>query len=269
MSEPARPIVRYHGGKWRLAPALIDIMPSHVTYTEVFGGGASVLLRKPRSKLEVYNDLDGEMVNLFAVLRDTPEDLVEAVALTPFARTEFLDAYERVEDRVERARRTLIRSHMGRGGNGIYQKTGFRAAGHRAGSLPARLWGDMPEVISATAERMKGVVIEHRPAARVLEDHDGPETLHYIDPPYVLETRDQGRDYRHEMTDEDHVALLDQVQRLSGDVILSGYAHPLYDAALSGWRRIEKAALADGAAPRVEVVWMNFDDVLPILDGRT
>ncbi|MCJ1903081.1 MULTISPECIES: DNA adenine methylase [Paracoccus] len=255
-----RPVLRWHGGKWRIAPWIIEQMPPHEAYVEPYGGGASVLLRKPRSRLEVYNDLDGEVVNLFAVLRSRPADLAEAVALTPFARAEFDLAYEPVADAVERARRFLVLSHMGFGSNAVYRRSGFRASGLRAGTLPVHNWADMPAVIRAVAERVRGVVIENRAAVDAMTAHDAPGTLHYVDPPYVMATRsDAGADYAHEMSDADHAALLSALFRLRGRVILSGYACPLYDDALRGWRRLERRTMADGARERTEVLWMNFE----------
>lgn len=260
-------IVRYHGGKVRIAERIVSLFPRHDCYVEPFGGGAAVLLAKPRSRLEVYNDLDGDMVALFRVLRDRPSDLASAVALTPFAREEHQTSYQVAQDDLERARRVLVRSHFGHGSSGVHRATGFRAAGLRAGSLPVHGWAGLPKAITATAERMRGVVIENRPAAQVIAAHDGPGTVIYADPPYLPETRGPGRDYRHEMTREDHVSLLSALAGTKGRVVLSGYASPLYDDALSGWRRVEIKAMADRAIPRVEVIWCNFDDVMPLFSG--
>lgn len=257
-------LVRYHGGKVRMADGLIGLFPPHDAYVEPFGGGAAVLLAKPRSRLEVYNDLDGDMVTLFKVLRDDPRSLAHAIALTPFARAEHQMSYQKTDDDLETARRVLIRSHFGHGSSGIHRKTGFRAAGLRAGTLPVHGWAKLPDTITRSAERMRGVVIEHRDAKQVMAAHDGPKTLHYVDPPYLPETRDKGRDYRHEMTVDDHADLLECVKGLNGSVVLSGYASELYDRALIGWRRIEISALADRAAKRTEVIWCNFDDAPPL-----
>lgn len=257
-------LVRYHGGKVRMAKKIIGLFPSHDCYVEPFGGGAAVLLAKPRSRLEVYNDLDGDMVTLFRVLRDQPDDLASAIALTPFAREEHQESYEETDDDLERARRVLIRSHFGHGSSGIHRATGFRAAGLRAGALPVHGWAGLPKTIAETAERMRGVVIENRPAVQVMQAHDGPGTLHYIDPPYLPETRDRGRDYRHEMTVADHEELLTSLRSLRGAVILSGYASPLYDAALHDWWRIEVKARADRAGERTEVLWCNLPDQSPL-----
>ncbi|WP_126975590.1 DNA adenine methylase [Frigidibacter oleivorans] len=264
-------LVRYHGGKVRMARHIVGLCPPHDCYVEPFGGGAAVLLAKPRSKLEVYNDLDGDMVTLFRVLRDDTEALAAAVALTPFAREEHQISYQPATSDLERARRVLIRSHFGHGSSGIHRATGFRAAGMRSGTLPVHGWMTLPLTIREAAERMRGVVIEQRPAVQVMQAHDGANTVHFVDPPYLPETRDAGRDYRHEMTREDHVALLDCLLGLRGAVILSGYASALYDDALTGWRRIEIDTHADRAAERTEVFWCNFEDVLPlatIMGGR-
>jgi len=257
-------ILRYHGGKVRLAPKIVALMPAHDAYIEPYAGGAAVLLEKPRSRLEVYNDLDGDMVNLFQMLRDRRADLAEAVALTPFAREEHELSYQPTDDPLERARRVLIRSHFGHGSSGIHRPTGFRAAGLRAGSLPVHGWANLPEAVTRTAERLRGVVIENRPALQIIAAHDSPEALFYIDPPYLPDTRDRGRDYSHEMTEADHAELLTALRQVKARVILSGYAHPAYDAALHDWRRIEVKALADRAGPRTEVLWLNYPDRLAI-----
>lgn len=259
MTALSRPVLRWHGGKWRLAPWIISLMPSHDAYVEPFGGGASVLLRKQRSKLEVYNDLDRDLVNLFAVLRDDPQRLAAEVALTPFSRNEFDQSYQVCDDRIECARRMLIRSHMGFGSNAVNRRSGFRAAGLRSGVLPVHNWCDMPQVIRDVAERMRGVVIENRDACDVMRANDGPGAVHYVDPPYMMGVRsDASPDYAHEMTEDQHLGLLDCLCSLDGQVILSGYASDLYDSRLTHWHRVERSALADGAARRIEVIWTNF-----------
>lgn len=266
---PTRPIVRYHGGKWLLAPWIIGYFPPHHTYVEPFGGGGSVLLRKPRAYSEVYNDLDHEIVTLFRVLRDpvVADRLIELLRLTPFARVEFFDAYAEAADPVEIARRLIVRSFMGFGSDGFNRdvRTGFRADTTKSGTTPAHDWRGYPDTLAPCITRLRGIVIENRPALDVIAKHDGPETLHYIDPPYLPQTRsDKSRKsgeryhaYRHEMTREDHVALLDALQAVKGMIVLSGYPSQLYDASLNGWLRVERVALADGARERIEVLWLN------------
>jgi len=254
-----RPLVRYHGAKFLLAPWIISHFPKHRIYVEPFGGGGSVLLRKPRAYAEVYNDLCGEMVNLFKVARDRGNELRTALELTPFARDEFDLSYEPAEDELEQARRTVVRSFMGFGsGAASGRPTGFRCNSTRSGTTPAHDWGNYPKAFHILQERLQGVVIENRDAAEVMLQQDSPETLHYVDPPYVAETRDGGSDYRFEMSDEDHKRLAAVLHSLKGHVILSGYRCDLYDQLYADWHRVEREAYADGAQKRVECLWMPY-----------
>lgn len=255
-----------------MARWVLSHFPPHRTYTEAFGGAASVLLRKPRSYAEVYNDLDEEVVNLFRVLRDEgmAARLRQHIHLTAFSRIEFKAAYELTDEPVERARRLVVRSAMGFGSNAHasqekgHRSTGFRATSNRSGTTPAIDWTGYPSILPAIVERFRGVVIECRPALDVIAQHDRPDTLHYVDPPYLHETRSRSnaydlgwRMYAHEMTDADHEAMLARLVDLQGMVVLSGYPAPLYDDALSDWLRVETEARADGARKRTEVLWIN------------
>ncbi|MBG7380625.1 DNA adenine methylase, partial [Pseudomonas aeruginosa] len=184
MKGVRRPILRYHGGKWKLAPWIIQHLPPHHTYVEPFGGAASVLLRKARSYAEIYNDLDGDVVNLFRVARDHGEKLRQALTLTPFARDEFEASYVETTDPLERARRLVIRSLQGFGTAAASgERTGFRSTSTRSGTGPALDWRNYPDTLTAITERLQGVVIENRDALALMEYHDRPNTLHYVDPP--------------------------------------------------------------------------------------
>ncbi len=258
-----RPALRYHGGKWLLAPWIIEHFPDHRVYVEPFGGAASVLLRKPRSHDEVYNDLDGEIVSFFRLLqdRDLEAELLRRLTFTPFSRDEFDLAYEVATDPIERARRLLIRSFMGFGSDGCNDavKTGFRASSNRSGKGPAGDWASLPKAHTELITRLAGVVIENRDAVACMAQHDTVDTLHYVDPPYVHATRARAsrKNYRHELSDDDHNALIAALGGMSGMVILSGYRCGMYDDGLVGWRRVDRAALADGARPRTESLWIN------------
>lgn len=253
-----RPLLRYHGGKWKLADWILSHMPPHRTYVEPYGGAASVLLQKARSYAEVYNDLDGEIVNLFRVCRESGEALCRAVELTPFARAEYAASRKPSDDPVEQARRTLIRSFMGFGSNAINRSSGFRSNTTRSGTVPAADWRNFPGALRLIVDRLRGVVIENRPALEVITAHDGDETLFYIDPPYALETRDRGKDYKYEMTEADHREMARALNGVNGMVIVSGYACELYDEDLfAGWHRVSRRAMADGARERTEVLWMR------------
>jgi len=266
--KPTRPVLRWHGGKWILAPRIIAWFPKHRIYTECFGGAASILLRKERCYAEVYNDLDEDAVNLFRVVQDprTAVELRRLLELTPFARTEFELAYTSVEsdNPIERARRLVIRAFMGHGSDAHAAKaSGFRANSNRSGTTPAHDWANYPAALDATIERLRGVIIECRNALDVMQQHDGGATLHYVDPPYLPETRSWQKtgkgsgNYTHELTPDDHAELLNGLRALTGMVVLSGYASTMYDEALPDWLRVEIAAHADGGRPRTEVLWLN------------
>lgn len=254
---PSRPILRWHGGKWILAPWIISHFPEHRCYVEPFGGAASVLIRKARSYAEVYNDLDGEVVNLFRVVREHGDELRQRLHLTPFSRDDFEQSYESTGDSMEQARRTVVRSFMGFGSNSHNKATGFRAKSNRSGTTPAHDWTNYPECLAAVVERLRGVVIENRDAKQVMAAHDSPKTLHYVDPPYVADTRDKGNDYRHEMSDAQHEELSRFLRGLSGMVVVSGYDCPLYRDLYAGWRTVSRQALADGARKRIETLWLS------------
>lgn len=255
---PTRPICRYHGGKWKLAPWILSRFPAHRVYVEPFGGAASVLLQKERSYAEIYNDLAGEIVNLFRVARDHGPELASRAELTPFARDEFTLSYQPTTDPVEQARRTLVRSFMGFGSAAASRKaTGFRANSNRSGTTPAHDWANYPDALRLVVERLRGVTIENKDAQAVMAQHDCPEALHYVDPPYVAASRDAGGDYLHEMDDGDHERLSVFLRGLRGMVVVSGYHSALYDRLFDGWMREEREAFADGARPRIEVLWFN------------
>ena len=242
------PALRYHGAKFRLAPWIMQFVPEHQTYVEPFGGAAGILLQKPRSYAEVYNDLDGEIVR---------------IQLTPYARAEFDLAWEETDDPIERARRIVIRAQMGFSSAGATKGvTGFRIDTRRAYGTAQHLWLEYPDAVAAAGQRFSGVLIENRPATEVLLQHDAPDTLHFVDPPYVHSTRVRPRSggYKHEMTDADHRHLLGVLLDLQGMVIVCGYDSDLYSDMLAGWERFETAARISagrGAAIRTEVAWIN------------
>jgi DNA adenine methylase len=269
IEAPARPVLRYHGGKFRLAPWILSFFPRHTVYVEPFGGAASVLLQKPRVGAECYNDLDGTIVNLFRILRD-PEralELQHLVELTPFARDEFDWAYEPATSDMDLAHKTIIKSFMGHGSDSATRgcRTGFRSKLTDGRVLPAVEYSTWPEAIPAFTRRLRGVVIENRNALEVIERMDSTSTLIYADPPYCHSTRSaiMGRSakthgYRHEMTDDDHRQLAAVLHKCVGMVVLSGYPSDLYDQELfADWVRYERRAVADGAKIRTEVVWLN------------
>jgi DNA adenine methylase len=271
MRAVGRPVLRYHGGKYVIAPWIVKHLPPHRIYVEPFGGAGSVLMAKPRSYSEVYNDLDGEVVNLFRVLRDpeTGAQLERLLRLTPFARAEFEASYQPSDDPVESARRLVVRCFLGFGSTAMNSaaRTGFRARPYRQNQTGAGDWANYPDAIPAMVDRLRGCLIEQQSAVDVIRRHDTEETVIYADPPYPHASRTSlqaGRAvagkhcYRHEMTDDDHRELAVVLRSVAGMVVLSGYPCDLYDIELyPDWHRVTRSALADGARKRTEVLWLN------------
>ena len=260
------PPLRYHGGKWRLAPWIIRHFPPHAHYVEPFGGGGSVLLRKAPSQLETYNDADGEVVTFFRVLRERPEALARAIALTPWARAEYEATFDPLppdcpDPDLERARRFYLRSWMSMGGGATARwRTGWRYHVRPQTPTTTERWRRLDHLF-AVAERLRLVQIEQDDALEVIRRYDAPETLYYLDPPYVHSQRSKwrGAAYRHEMSDDDHRRLAELVHGLRGLVVISGYPSPLYQALYEryGWIRVETSARTNGTRTRTEALWLS------------
>lgn len=268
----------WFGGKGNMVRRLLPLIPPHRTYVEPFGGGAALLFAKPPSPLEVYNDIDSDLVNFFRVLRDPKKfaRLYRLVALTPYSREEFYHCREALaadEDDVARAWRFFVLARQSFAGH-FAHSWGFAVTKTSCGMADTTSkWLGLLEALPWFHARLMRVQIEHGDFRRVFELYDSEETFFYCDPPYVLETR-RREEYRHEMTLADHEDLVRILLGLRGMAMLSGYAHPVY-APLeeAGWKRLEfptacyatartrgtgirgkGAALA--RAPRVECVWL-------------
>ena len=252
-------LLNYPGAKWGMAKEIVALMPPHRSYVEPFFGSGAVLFNKQPSAIETVNDIDGDIVNFFKVLREQPQELAEAIALTPYARDVYNDAHEnRGADDFDRAYRFAIRSKMGHGFK-TYQKTGFKIDVYaRERSYCVNGWNRLPEDIREAALRLKGIQIENQPALDIIRKFNHDNVLIYADPPYLLNTRG-GKQYRHEMTEQDHVELLAALLQHKGYVILSGYPSELYDRELQGWNKIARKSYNQNSDQRTEVLWCNFD----------
>jgi len=250
-------VVKYPGAKWRIAPWIIEKLPAHHSYLEPYFGSGAVLFNKPASRIETINDLDGDVVNLFRIIRDNPGPLCRATATTPYSRQEYDAAFSGEPcDDIEQARRFLIRCWMGHGFR-TNMKSGWKndVAGREA-AYAVHNWQRLPAWLDVATERLRQVQIECRPALDLIKRFNRPNVLIYADPPYVMSTR-RGKQYACEMDDADHVALLEVLQRHQGPVALSGYDSALYNEHLRGWARYQINTTAEKGLPRVETLWVN------------
>jgi DNA adenine methylase len=256
MGQIERPAFRYFGGKWILSPWIISHFPEHINYVELCGGAGSILIQKERSPIETFNDLDGEIVNFFQVLRMRRDELIEQIRFTPWARAEYQLSCEPVQDELERARRFYMRHQMAISASRRYS-SGMRMVKGLDGGIPARYHANVDHLYQI-AERFMGVQIEQLSALKCVEKYETPETLFYFDPPYVIEKRTSGKEYVFEIDTQFHVEAATLLRESAGYVVVSGYACPLYADLYEtrGWQRVDIEAQTSGQK-RTESLWLN------------
>jgi DNA adenine methylase len=264
-----KPVLKYRGSKWRLAPWIVRHFPAPTTYTtylEPYFGSGAIFFTMPPARHEILNDLSGDVVNLFTVLRDHGQALAALIQMTPWARAEYEASYAAsaipvsslCDQRLEAARRFLVRCWQAQHLD-FTRQTAWRHQGVRAHSSTTALWSKLPDRLFQVINRLKAAEIECRPALDLIARNARPEVLLYVDPPYVLATRGRRRLYQQEMSDADHLALLDALDTHPGPVVLSGYPSALYTERLAPakWRYVERPATAEGGGRRIEALWIK------------
>ena len=251
-------ILKYPGAKNRLAEWLLTFIPEHKVYLEPFFGSGGLFFSKVPSKIETVNDIDGEVYNLFKMIRDFPDELAKMVEMTPYSRDEYGNAYLSGENdnNIERARRFLVRCWMGMGSSNVY-KNGFRSSQQGNSPRTTKHWAEVPDRILLAAERLKEAQVENLDAVELMERYNTSDVFIYLDPPYLPGTR-KGYLYKHEMTVQDHRRLLKTAAEHPGKILISGYDNDLYNEILNGWNKECKQTQAEGGVKRVETVWYNY-----------
>jgi DNA adenine methylase len=258
----------WYGGKFSHLGWLLPLLPQCHHYCEPFSGSAAVLLNRFPSPVETYNDIDGDVVNFFRVLRDRSEELIRVCALTPFSREEYYQAIHGSQhgiSDVERARRFFIRARQTRTGLAQTASLGRWANcknTSRSGmSGVVSRWLGGVEGLDEVADRIMRVQIENRPAIDVIKLYDSPNTLFYCDPPYVHSTRGDTKSYGFEMDDRQHRLLADTLKSIEGKAAISGYRCELMDELFKGWHRFDAPAkkVHSTKDERQESLWTNYD----------
>lgn len=254
-----KPPMPYSGGKQTIAQAIAETFPTHVHYIEPYAGALSVLLAKPTSKIETVNDLNGDLITFWRVLREQPADLERVCALTPHSRAELTQARDLTDiPDLERARRVWVQLTQSRGA-GMGDTSGWRFTHGTNRMALARYLDGYLARIAPCAHRLRGVAIENRPALDLIATYDRPGVLWYVDPPYLMSAR-YGDQYVHEMgTETEHAELLQALLGCSGAVAVSGYDSDLYRDLLGGWHRHEFRSTAMSGNARTEVMWTNYE----------
>lgn len=251
-------ILKYPGAKWRIADWILSYIPEHKVYCEPFFGSGAVFFKKEPSSIETINDIDENIVNLFEVCREHPEELASKMEMTPFSRKEFERCYDlNVPDKIERARRTLVRYHQSFGTSNSSKKSWKNVQAY-GGPRVATIWNHLPETILECCERLKNAQIECTDGIKLCEKYNNPDTLIYCNPPYLPTIRKRNI-YHREMTLQQHTQLLEVLKSSKSKIILSCYESELYNNMLSDWHSATKSTTAQKGLHRIEMVWMNFE----------
>lgn len=259
----------YYGGKFSHLDSILPLLPEEDHYVEAFSGSGAILLNREPAQVETLNDLDGSIINFFRVLRESPEELLYQVEQTPHSRSEYELALEDDPDlsNLERARRFYVRVRQSRNGEpdpSPGQWSYNRKHTARGISKATNRYYSRIQDLFEVADRLKEVQIENLPAIDVIERYDTPDTLHYLDPPYVHESREHTRGYVHEMTADDHRELAEVIMDCEGKVAVSGYNSSLYRELFSDWYHTTLGEKSLSSSPgegssRTEVLWTNYD----------
>ena len=256
-----RSVLRYPGSKWNIASQLVRLIPEHHTYVEPFFGSGAVLFNKQQSNIEMVNDLDSNVVNLFHCIQEDAQNLARMVMTTPFSReiyeVTYRNAYDN-DDSYQKALKFLIQCWQGYGFRTDGSKVGWRNdVQGRERAYALWNWYRLPEWLIDIAERLRMVQIENRPALEVIERFNYSNVFMYIDPPYMLHTR-TGKQYNYEMTDSDDEELLKMLLQSKAKIMLSGYESDMYNDYLAGWGKKQFSSYAEHGKPRTETVWINY-----------
>ncbi len=252
----ATAILKYPGAKWRLADWVIQHFPPHKVYCEPYFGSGGVFFNKEPSYIETINDINGDIVNLFKVIRERPGELAAALEFTPWSRDEYKACNEPTSDELERARRTLVRHHQSFGTTNSNKNTWRNSQTYNSPRTAAQ-WSVLPEVVLQICGRLKMAQIENEDALTLIERYNDGQTLLYLDPPYLQGLRKRGM-YKCEMTNSQHVELLELILKSKSKICLSAYDNELYNKYLKGWYTAEKKTTAQMGLSRTEKLYMNY-----------
>ena len=266
--------LNWFGGKFYMAEDIAGIFPSHKVYVEIFGGSAQVLFRKSKSEIEVYNDIDGDLVSFFSILRNKEkfQELLKKLQLTPHSRKEFqscIKSWKLEKDPIERARKwyvALMQSYsktMGSEGWSYSKKISRRGMSQCTSQWLGKIDDDLPNAV----ERLREVQIENLDYKDLIEKYDNKDTLFYLDPPYSSPERTMSFEYNFELTDEDHKEMTEILLKIKGKAVLSGYDNILYNKLENnGWKKVllgEYSKRSSSHAVKKGIgkkyLWINYD----------
>jgi DNA adenine methylase len=265
--------IRWYGAKARLAKTILSLLPTHERFVDAFGGSASMLLQKPPCAAEVLNDLQADLMSFWRVVQNPALvlQLIAALRVTSIEREEWESCdrlYDACTDRIERARMFFVLTKLSFNGC-------FRAGWSNTTAPQYRTaFPNAVERLAQAHTRLQGVTLENLDFRALIAKYDDPATCIYLDPPYIADTRKTKKRYMHEMSDFDHEELVRCALASRCSVVLSGYAHPIYDNALKNWDRVEIPTVKHSAQGKsstkpkaVEVLWIKRQGILSMPIG--
>lgn len=261
----------YYGGKYFLSKKILPLIPKHRIYVEVFGGSAALLFSKIPSEIEVYNDINSNVVNFFRVLRD-PEKMAKLqflLSLTPYSREEFYNSKDKLkicQDDIERAYYFFIVNRMSFSGYNQTWSYTITKSGRGMSEVISR-YLSVIDLLPEFCNRLKRVQIDNDDFRKIIKKYDTENTFFYLDPPYLPETR-KGGEYQYEMTKQDHEDLLDLLLNIKGKAILSGYDNELYkQLEIAKWTKLSYQTFLWASSvknkkrdKRLECLWLNYEN---------
>ncbi|MBL4951050.1 DNA adenine methylase [Neobacillus sp. YIM B02564] len=264
--------INWFGGKYYMANKIIEIFPEHKVFVEVFGGSGQLTFSKQPSEIEIYNDIDSGLVSFFSILRDDikSKKLIDKIHLTPFSREEFYncrDTWRQETDEIEKVRKWYV-TVMQSFSTSMQSWKPTKSKSRRGMAQSVSQWlGHIENNLPLAVERMKMLQVENVDFKELLKKYDSPDTLFYLDPPYIHETRKMTYTYEHELENERHTELVKILLNLKGKCILSGYDHEIYNELIEhGWKKVNLGEFAKRSIKTIdeekekgkEFVWINY-----------
>jgi DNA adenine methylase len=264
--------INWFGGKYYMASKINNIIPEHKLYVEVFGGAGHLLFKKEKSEIEVYNDIDSGLTSFFKVLRDKAKanELHRRLVLTLHSREEFLncrDTWQDEVDEIERVRKWyvhLMQSFSGNCRSWSYSKT---VSSRGMSQATSKYLSNIDDNLPLAVERFRTVQVENMDYKDLIKKYDTKDTLFYLDPPYIHNTRKMTFKYNYELTDNEHKELVGILLNIKGKAILSGYDNEIYNELIdNGWEKFNLGEFSERSTKtnmtkkqkRQEFLWVNF-----------
>lgn len=259
MKRFTRTPITYYGGKQKLVPTILELIPIHTLYCEPFSGGAAVFFAKDPAKVEVLNDTNRELINFYRILQQDPDNLEQEIKKTLYSRATFNDAwaiynYPHLFTDLKRAWALWVLSMQGFSGQ-LSPTWGY----DKLNNSPVKRLNNRREDLLQVAKRLSNAQIECTDAIRIIESRDSENAFFYVDPPYFNSDCGHYDGY----TEDDFRELLQTLAQIGGKFLLSSYPSDVLEefAKQYGWHMVKKEMRIDAGKStrkKIEVLTANY-----------